>query len=111
MQLAHNLASSPLQGEEAFIYIGDEINSVLDPHKNLPTWTSSPVSPSVARAHAMEEFSTLSVPHVLIVDKPMFLGPEDLKQLQKPLISPVGKVPCGSIRLEVYNDYSIHPCR
>ena len=39
------------------------------------------VSPSVARAHAMEEFSTLSVPHVLVVDKPMFLGPEDLKQL------------------------------
>ena len=81
MQLAHNLASSPLQGEEAFIYIGDEINSVLDPHKNLPTWASSSVSPSVARAHAMEEFSTLSVPHVLVVDKPMFLGPEDLKQL------------------------------
>jgi len=39
------------------------------------------VSPSVARAHAMEEFSTLSVPHVLVVDKPMFLSPEDLKQL------------------------------
>ena len=42
------------------------------------------VSPSVARAHAMEEFSTLSVPHVLVVDKPLFLGPEDLKQLCQP---------------------------
>ena len=42
------------------------------------------VSPSVARAHAMEEFSTLSVPHVLVVDKPLFLGPEDLKQLCVP---------------------------
>jgi len=42
------------------------------------------VSPSVARAHAMEEFSTLSVPHVLVVDKPMFLGPDDLKQLCPP---------------------------
>ncbi len=42
------------------------------------------VSPSVARAHAMEEFSTLSVPHVLVVDKPSFLGPEDLKQLCQP---------------------------
>ncbi len=42
------------------------------------------VSPSVARAHAMEEFSTLSVPHVLVVDKPMFLGPEDLKQFCPP---------------------------
>jgi len=44
------------------------------------------VSPSVARAHAMEEFSTLRVPHVLVVDKPIFLGPEDLKQL-----CPLGK--------------------
>jgi exonuclease SbcD len=42
------------------------------------------VSPSVARAHALEEFSTLSVPHVLVVDKPMFLGPEDLKPLCVP---------------------------
>ncbi len=42
------------------------------------------VSPSVARAHAMEEFSTLGVPHVLVVDKPSFLGPEDLKQLCPP---------------------------
>ena len=39
------------------------------------------VSPSVSRAHAMEEFSTLQVPHVLVVDKPVFLGPEDLKPL------------------------------
>jgi len=42
------------------------------------------VSPSVARAHAMEEFSTLSVPHVLVVDKPSFLGPEELKKLCPP---------------------------
>ncbi len=39
------------------------------------------VSPSVSRAHAMEEFSTLQVPHVLVVDKPVFLGPDDLKPL------------------------------
>ena len=38
------------------------------------------VSPSVARAHALEEFSTLSVPHVLVVDKPVFLGPKSLKR-------------------------------
>jgi len=44
------------------------------------------VSPSVARVHAMEEFSTLSVPHVLVVDKPSVLGPEDLKKL-----CPLGK--------------------
>ena len=42
------------------------------------------VSPSVARAHALEEFSTLHVPHVLVVDKPLFLGPEDLKKLCPP---------------------------
>ena len=42
------------------------------------------VSPSVARAHAMEEFSTLSVPRVLVVDKPAFLGPNDLKDLCAP---------------------------
>jgi len=39
------------------------------------------VSPSVARAHALEEFSTLSVPHVLVADKPMFLGPKELTAL------------------------------
>ena len=39
------------------------------------------VSPSVARAHALEEFSTLSVPHVLVVDKPLFLGPKELTSL------------------------------
>ncbi len=42
------------------------------------------VSPSVARAHAMEEFSTLNVPHVLVVDKPAFLGPNELKDLCAP---------------------------
>ncbi|MCK5793103.1 MAG: exonuclease SbcCD subunit D [Anaerolineales bacterium] len=42
------------------------------------------VSPSVARAHALEEFSTLDVPHVLVVDKPTFLGPAELTQLCAP---------------------------
>ena len=42
------------------------------------------VSPSVARAHALEEFSTLSVPHVLVADKPMFLGPKELTALCAP---------------------------
>ena len=42
------------------------------------------VSPSVARAHALEEFSTLDVPHVLVVDKPTFLGPVELTQLCAP---------------------------
>ena len=42
------------------------------------------VSPSVARAHALEEFSTLDVPHVLVVDKPVFLGPGELSRLCAP---------------------------
>lgn len=42
------------------------------------------VSPSVARAHALEEFSTLSVPHVLVADKPMFLGLKELTALCAP---------------------------
>ena len=33
------------------------------------------ISPSVAKAHALEKFSTLSVPYVLVVDKPMFPRP------------------------------------
>ena len=42
------------------------------------------VSPSVARAHTLEEFSTLDVPRVLVVDKPTFLGPAELSQLCAP---------------------------
>jgi len=39
--LAHHLGPSPLKGEGAFIYIGDEMNFVFNSHKNLPIWTSS----------------------------------------------------------------------
>jgi exonuclease SbcD len=35
----------------------------------------------VSRAHALEEFSTLDVPHVRVVDKPVFLGPKELSGL------------------------------
>lgn len=35
-------------------------------------------SPALGRAHAIEEFSTLEVPNVRVLDKPCFLGPEDL---------------------------------
>jgi exonuclease SbcD len=36
------------------------------------------LSPSLGRAHAIEEFSTLEVPHVRVLDKPAFLGPQEL---------------------------------
>jgi len=39
------------------------------------------MSPSVGRAHALTEFNTLHVPHVLILDQPVFLSREDLNQL------------------------------
>ncbi len=39
------------------------------------------ISPSQLRAHAIQEFSTLDVPHVYVVDRPRFLGPKDLENL------------------------------
>lgn len=39
------------------------------------------ISPAVGRAHAMTEFSTLHVPHVRTLAKPIFLSPGDLTKL------------------------------
>ncbi len=39
------------------------------------------LSPALGRAHAIEEFTTLDVPHVRVVDKPTFLKPADLEGL------------------------------
>jgi len=39
------------------------------------------ISPSTGRAHAIQEFETLEVPHVRVLDKPQFLTPEDLENL------------------------------
>jgi len=39
------------------------------------------ISPSIGRAHALTEFDTLKVPHVLIVDKPCFLSSGELSRL------------------------------
>jgi len=36
------------------------------------------LSPAAGRAHAIQEFSTLQVPYVRVLDRPQFLGPEDL---------------------------------
>lgn len=40
------------------------------------------LSPALGRANAVEEFSTLEVPHVRVLDRPMVLKPEDLEGLQ-----------------------------
>lgn len=37
------------------------------------------LSPALGRAHALNEFATLEVPHIHVLDKPQFLGPEDLE--------------------------------
>jgi exonuclease SbcD len=39
------------------------------------------LSPALGRAHAIEEFSTLEVPHVRVIDRPCFFGPDDLEGL------------------------------
>jgi exonuclease SbcD len=36
------------------------------------------LSPALGRAHAIEEFNTLEVPHVHVINKPVFLKPEHL---------------------------------
>jgi exonuclease SbcD len=45
------------------------------------------LSPSLGRAHAIEEFSTLEVPHVRVLDRPVFLGPDDLEGLPLQVIA------------------------
>jgi len=37
------------------------------------------LSPALGRAHALDPFDTLEVPHVHVLDKPIFLGPDDLE--------------------------------
>jgi exonuclease SbcD len=39
------------------------------------------VSPSIGRAHALHEFSTLQIPYVRVLDKPEFLSPDQLWDL------------------------------
>ncbi len=39
------------------------------------------LSPSLGRAHALETFDTLEVPHVQVLDHPVFLHPDDLEGL------------------------------
>src|SRR5512139_3161182 len=45
------------------------------------------ISPALGRAHAIEEFSTLEVPCVHVLDKPCFLGPDELDGLPLQVIA------------------------
>jgi exonuclease SbcD len=44
-------------------------------------------SPALGRAHTLDPFDTLEVPHVLVVDKPSFLAPNDLWNLPLQVIA------------------------
>lgn len=39
------------------------------------------LSPAMGRAHALDPFTTLEVPYVQVIDRPIFLGPEQLNGL------------------------------
>ena len=39
------------------------------------------ISPSIGRAHALQEFDTLAVPHMHVIGRPCFLRPDDLEGL------------------------------
>ena len=39
------------------------------------------VSPAAGRAHTLQEFDTLQVPHIHVISRPCLLGPDDLKGL------------------------------
>lgn len=53
-------------------------------HAGIPTLLltgNHDISPSASRAHALQEIDTLEVPHVHVINKPSFLGPEQLEGL------------------------------
>jgi DNA repair protein SbcD/Mre11 len=45
------------------------------------------LSPAIGRAHALESFDTLEVPHIHVLDRPIFLRPEQLEGLPLQLMA------------------------
>ncbi len=45
------------------------------------------LSPALGRAHALEEFNTLQVPHIRVLDRPQLLGPQQLEGLPLQVIA------------------------
>ncbi|MEW6717594.1 MAG: exonuclease SbcCD subunit D [Chloroflexota bacterium] len=59
-------------------------------HAGIPTILlvgNHDISPALGRAHALDAFDTLSVPNVCVLDRPVFLGPEDIFGLPMQLIA------------------------
>jgi exonuclease SbcD len=52
---------------------------------NIPTLLlvgNHDLSPALGRAHALDNFDTLEVPHVRVLDRPVCLGPDELEGLR-----------------------------
>ena len=45
------------------------------------------LSPALGRAHALDPFTTLQVPNVQVIDRPAFLGPEQLNGLRLQILA------------------------
>ncbi|MCE1255352.1 MAG: exonuclease SbcCD subunit D [Anaerolineae bacterium] len=45
------------------------------------------LSPAIGRAHALQEFETLEIPHIKVISRPMVLGPDDLEGLPLQIIA------------------------
>lgn len=45
------------------------------------------ISPAYGRAHALQEYDTLSIPHLHVIGKPSFLRPEDIEDLPVQIIA------------------------
>ena len=59
-------------------------------HASIPTLLlvgNHDLSPALGRAHALESFDTLEVPNVTILDRPQFLGPDQLVGLPVQVIA------------------------
>jgi len=71
------------------------------------------ISPAFGRAHALQEYDTLSIPNILVADKPMFIKPKDLKNLPiqiiaLPWISSSGIIALNEIKMNKRDDINDH---
>lgn len=71
------------------------------------------LSPALGRAHALDPFSTLEVPKVRVLDKPQFLGPDDLwglplQIIALPWISRSGMMATLDIKSDTPSDIYAH---
>jgi len=59
-------------------------------HAGIPTLLlvgNHDLSPALGRAHALDNFHTLEVPHVRVLDRPAYLGPDELEGMPLQVIA------------------------